>query len=67
MATLESADLARVGTLMRKYADAPMDFAAATLVLVADKTRTPQVLTLDDDFLVYRTQGNKAFELVLGD
>ena len=67
VAALEPADLARIGGLMRKYADAPMDFADATLVVVADKTNTPQVLTLDDDFLVYRIHGSKAFELVLGD
>ena len=58
-------DLAPIVGLMRKYGDTPMDFADATLVFVAERTNTPQIMTLDDDFYVYRIRGNKAFEGVL--
>ena len=58
-------ELGQIAGLMKKYADTPMDFADATLVFVADKTNTPQIMTLDDDFHIYRVRGSKAFESVL--
>lgn len=65
VADIETKDLFRIAGLMKKYADTPMDFADATLVFVADRTNTPQIMTLDDDFHVYRIRGSKAFESVL--
>jgi predicted nucleic acid-binding protein len=65
VAEIETKGLAQIAGLMKKYADAPMDFADATLVFVADRTNTPQIMTLDDDFHIYRLRGNKAFESVL--
>jgi predicted nucleic acid-binding protein len=52
--------------LMEKYADTPMDFADATLVLAADHLDVADVLTLDRrGFSTYRTSKRKAFRLVL--
>lgn len=52
--------------LMDKYADTPMDFADATLVLLADRLGVLDVLTLDRrGFSTYRTAKGKAFRLVL--
>ncbi len=52
--------------LMRKYADTPMDFADATLVLLADDTGCDQILTLDErGFRTYRFRGARRFRLVL--
>jgi predicted nucleic acid-binding protein len=51
--------------LMRKYADAPMDFADACLVDMASDYQTGRVLTLDGDFRVYRWGRNRPFELLL--
>ena len=52
--------------LMEKYADTPMDFADATLVLLADDLGVLDVLTLDRrGFSAYRTAKGKAFRLVL--
>ena len=65
VADIETKDLVRIAGLMKKYADTPMDLADATLVFVADRTNTPQILTLDDDFDVYRIRGSKAFQRVL--
>ncbi len=65
VAEIGTQDLAPIAALMKKYGDTPMDFADATLVFVADRTNTPQIMTLDDDFYVYRIRGNKAFEGVL--
>ena len=52
--------------LMKKYADTPMDFADATLVLLADETGTGDILTLDGrGFRTYRFRSTRRFQLVL--
>ena len=53
-------------TLMRKYADTPMDFADATLVLLASQLEVVDILTLDRrGFSTYRTPKGGKFQLVL--
>lgn len=52
--------------LMTKYADTPMDFADATLVLLADQLSVVDILTLDRrGFSTYRNGRGKPFLLVL--
>jgi predicted nucleic acid-binding protein len=54
--------------LMQKYADTPMDFADATLVLLADVLHQNNICTLDRrGFSTYRTAAGKRFNLVLED
>jgi len=54
--------------LMRRYADTPMDFADATLVVLAQELETKQVLTLDErGFRTYRHGRKASFHLVLQD
>jgi uncharacterized protein len=56
----------QAASLMRKYADTPMDFADATLVLLADALGVTDILTLDRrGFSTYRTAKGKRFALVL--
>ena len=43
-------------TLMRKYADIPMSFADASLVLHAGLQPQARIFTLDSDFSIYRRQ-----------
>lgn len=51
---------------MEKYADLPMDYADATLVLLAERLGVFDVLTLDRrGFTVYRSTQGKHFTLVL--
>jgi len=50
--------------LMLKYADRPMDFADATLVRLAEREGLTTVLTVDQDFDVYRIGGRKAFRVL---
>jgi predicted nucleic acid-binding protein len=53
--------------LMRKYSDTPMDFADATLVLLADELATIEIVTLDRrGFSTYRSNRGRSFRLVLG-
>jgi predicted nucleic acid-binding protein len=54
--------------LMARYRDIPMDFADATLVLLAERLVTPNVLTLDErGFRTFRFAGKRHFRLVLQD
>jgi predicted nucleic acid-binding protein len=54
--------------LMDRYADAPMDYADATLVACADELNCGDILTLDiRGFRTYRYQRNKRFKLLLQD
>lgn len=58
--------LADAARLMEKYADVPMDFADATLVLLGERLKVHRVCTLDRrGFRVYRTRTRKAFQLAL--
>lgn len=52
--------------LMASYADAPMDFADATLVLAAEHYSVADIVTLDErGFRTFRYGRNKAFRLRL--
>jgi predicted nucleic acid-binding protein len=58
--------VAEAAGLMEKYADTPMDFADATLVLLAETLGQSLVLTLDRrGFATYRTRRGRPFRLVL--
>jgi predicted nucleic acid-binding protein len=49
----------RIVELTDKYADLPMDFADATLVITAEKTGIQKIISLDKDFDVYRLPGRE--------
>ena len=53
----------RIGGLMEKYANVPMDFTDATLVAVAERERLREIFTLDDDFRIYRI-GRRALTII---
>ena len=58
-------DLPDIGALMRKYHDRPMDFAAATLVHLAQRESFSTVFTIDhDDFETYRVAGRKRLRIL---
>lgn len=61
-----SPELHAAAGLMEKYADTPMDFADATLVLLAEALGLEEVLTLDRrGFSVYRLAKKRPFRLVM--
>lgn len=63
---LDADDVPRMGELMHKYRDLPMDLADAALVRVAERERIRHVFTLDQrDFRVYRPQGLGRLALVI--
>jgi predicted nucleic acid-binding protein len=66
---LQIADLSpeaveRSAALMDKYADRPMDLADATLVALAEEIGERRIITLDDDFQIYRIHGRGRFQLM---
>jgi uncharacterized protein len=64
--SMSAESLIQAGVLMQKYADVPMDFADATLVLLAARLREKAICTLDRrGFRTYRIGNRKAFDLVL--
>lgn len=59
-------ELRRAVELMERYADTPMDYADATLVLLADALEIEEIITLDRrGFATYRTPSHKPFRLVM--
>ena len=57
-----STSLSKALTLMEKYRDIPMDFADATLVMLAEETGVQEIFTLDNrGFRTYRIRGKKTF------
>ena len=62
----QSTELMEAALLMEKYGDTPMDFADATLVLLAEGLNVHQILTLDRrGFSTYRTRKRRHLKLVL--
>ena len=57
-------DVDRCRALMERYKSLPMDFADASLVVLAERLRVRRVFTLDSDFRIYRMDGRRAFEIV---
>jgi len=52
-------DMPRIAELTSKYADVPMDFADATLVVTMEKTGIREIISLDKDFYIYRLPGKE--------
>jgi uncharacterized protein len=57
-------NLDRVLSLMKKYADTPMDFVDACLVAMTEQKRDCHLLTLDSDFRVYRRFERQTIPLI---
>jgi predicted nucleic acid-binding protein len=47
-------DIADIIKLTKKYADIPMDFADATLVIASQRTGIKTIISIDSDFEIYR-------------
>jgi predicted nucleic acid-binding protein len=59
-----SQEAAGVKQILRKYRDRQIDLADACLICLADEFGTADILTLDQDFAVYRWGRNKAFRML---
>ena len=56
--------LKRCRSLLEKYSDLPIDFADATLIVLAEELNTDLVFTFDRDFRIYRIRGKKPFRVL---
>jgi len=57
-------DLGRIRILMERYADLPMDFADASLVVLAERRKVFNIFTLDRrGFSVFRPRNAQPFEI----
>lgn len=66
VAPIEPADLEMIERLIAKYRDQPMDFADASLILLAERTGIADIVTFDrKEFEVYRFRGNRRFNQLL--
>lgn len=61
-----SREAAGVKQILRKYRDRKIDFADACLICLADQFGTADILTLDQDFAIYRWGKNKPFRMLPG-
>jgi len=61
-----SRDTAGVKQVLRKYKDRTIDLADACLIRLADQFGTADILTLDQDFAIYRWGKNKPFRVLPG-
>jgi predicted nucleic acid-binding protein len=64
LSDIQLEDIPRIIELTKKYADRPMDFADATLVIVAEKTGIRKIISIDSDFDIYRLPGKIKIENV---
>jgi predicted nucleic acid-binding protein len=61
----QPAQVREAALLMKKYSDTPMDFADATLVLLAEQLNVLNVVTLDRrGFSTYRTRRGKSLRMM---
>ena len=64
LADFGAAEVSRCAALTQRYEHLPMDFADATLVVLAEQLHTTSVFTFDRrDFSVYRA-GRRALRIV---
>lgn len=57
-------ELNRITELMAEYEDTPMDFADASLVVLAEGRRIKAIFTSDSDFHIYRIDGKDSFDVI---
>ena len=55
-------DIARITELTEKYHDRPIDFADASLLTIAERKQLKTIISIDNDFQIYRTTRNKPLE-----
>jgi len=61
---LTDADFDRVIELVGKYADRPMDFADASLVVACERLNTKLIASIDSDIEIYRFKDRQPFKNV---
>ena len=55
LAQIDTIGIQRIIDLTKKYNDVPMDLADATLIVAAETLGIGEIISIDNDFYVYRT------------
>jgi predicted nucleic acid-binding protein len=61
---IKQKDITEIIEMTKKYKDRPMDFADATLVIVAKRTGIKKIISIDSDFDIYRLPKKELIENV---
>ncbi len=61
----KSISIALAGRLVKRYADVPMSLADACLVRMAEQHVQSKVLTLDQDFRIYRKHSRQVIPVLM--
>lgn len=48
-------EIDRIIALTEKYSDIPMDLADASLVILSERLKIKEIITIDSDYYIYRT------------
>jgi predicted nucleic acid-binding protein len=62
---LEFEHLDRIIQLTKKYSDMPMDLADSSLIVIAELTGINDIISIDNDYYIYRTKTKKALNNLL--
>jgi len=62
---IEHQHIDRIIQLSEKYADIPMDLADASLIVIAELTGINDIISIDNDYFIYRTKSKKALNNLL--
>ena len=52
---IENENIGRIIELSMKYSDLPLDLADASLVVLSEKLKIKEIITIDSDYYIYRT------------
>ena len=58
------AELSPIRKLLRRYRNVPMSLADACLVRMSELLNEPVIVTLDNDFKIYRRHGRQVIPLI---
>jgi uncharacterized protein len=62
---IENEDIGRIIELSMKYSDLPMDLTDASLVVLSEKLKIKEIITIDSDYYIYRTINKEMIENIL--
>jgi len=62
---IQEVEVKRIITLTEKYSNVPMDLADATLVVLAERLGISEVISIDNDYYIYRTMKKEMLRNIL--
>ena len=52
---IRESDIERIIKLSQKYSDIPMDLVDASLIIISERLKAKDIITIDSDYYIYRT------------